>query len=193
MKNNSQNMVNSGRAAKGNSRQHEIRGQRCQRGRFSTNHFFNVRLYYRKNANYQGFCPDWAVKFCSILATSRRKFLPCWCRMKVIGQSLFERRRKSGEPLPKSGDGVYGFRGFGIAANFLQGLQRPSVVSCQSPGNDENNFSLTGDAGNQNAFRVRGHLCRFVFGQDSNLVAGLTNGTGKTLCSKMEQSLLKTG
>jgi hypothetical protein len=37
-----------------------------------------------------------------------------------------------------------------------------------------------------------GHLCRFVFGQDFNLVAGLTNGTGKTLCSILELSLLKT-
>ena len=76
MKNISQNTASGGRAAKGNFRQHEIRGQRCQRGRFSSNHFSVVRIYYLKNANYQGFCPDLPVKFCSILATSRRKFLP---------------------------------------------------------------------------------------------------------------------
>jgi len=152
MKNKSQNTAGGGRAAKGNFRQHEIRGQRCRRGRFSSNHFFLVRIYYLKNANYQGFRPDWPVKLCSFFELSRRNFLPSWCRMKIIGQSLFERRRKSGEPLPKSGDGVCGFGGFGIAANFLQSLQRPSAVSCQSPGDDENNFSPTGGAGNQNAF-----------------------------------------
>jgi hypothetical protein len=40
MKNMGQNMAGGGRAAKENSRQYEIRGQRRQRGRFSSNHFF---------------------------------------------------------------------------------------------------------------------------------------------------------
>jgi hypothetical protein len=70
-----QNMAGGGRAAKGNSRQYEIRGQRRQRGRFLSNHFFIVRMYYRKNAIYQGFRRNWLVEFCANLAPSRRKFL----------------------------------------------------------------------------------------------------------------------
>lgn len=76
MKNESQNTASGGRAAKGNFRQHEIRGQRCQRGRFSSNHFSGVRIYYLKNANYRGFCPNLPVKYCSIFAISRRNVLP---------------------------------------------------------------------------------------------------------------------
>lgn len=138
-----------------NFRRCGIRGQKRPRGRFSSNHFSPVMIDYLKNANYQGFRPDWPVKLCSFFELGRRNFLPGCCLMKIIGQSLFERRRKSGEPLPKSGNEVCGFRGFGIAANFLQSLQEQSAASCQSPGNGENNFSLTRDAENQNAFRVR--------------------------------------
>ena len=42
------------------------------------------------------------------------------------------------------------------------------------------------------AFSACGIPLPFFFGQDSNLVAGLTNGMGKTLCSILELSLLKT-
>jgi len=74
---------------------------------------------------------------------------------------------------------------------FLAKLARPSVVSCQSPADDENNFSPTGDAGNQNAFRIRETpmpVCLrtgFQFG-------GRLTIRDKALSSKMEQSLLKT-
>jgi hypothetical protein len=44
----------------------------------------------------------------------------------------------------------------------------------------------------QKHFLSVGHLCRFVFGRDFNLVAGLTTGAGKPLCSILELSLLKT-
>ena len=54
-----------------------------------------------------------------------------------------------GKPSPKSRDRAGGFRDFGSAANFLQSLQRPSAVSCQSPGDEENHFRPTGGAGNQ--------------------------------------------
>ena len=125
MKNKSQNAASGGRAAKGNFRQHEIRGPRCRRGRFFSNQFSIVRIYYLKNANYQGFCPDLPVKFCSILAISRRKFLPSWCRMKITGQSLYERRRKSGEPLPKSGMGFVASGGRGkFLAKFARAVRR---------------------------------------------------------------------
>jgi hypothetical protein len=76
MKNTRQNMAGGGRAAKGNSRQYEIRGQRRQRGRFSSNHFFIVRIYYRKNAIYQWFRRNRPVEFCANLAPSHRNFLP---------------------------------------------------------------------------------------------------------------------
>jgi len=35
-----------------------------------------VRIYYLKNAIYQGFCQNWPVKYCAMYETSRRKFLP---------------------------------------------------------------------------------------------------------------------
>lgn len=75
MKNMRQNMAGGGLLAKGNSRQHEIRGQRRQPGRFLSNHFFLVRIYYRQNVIYQGFCQNWPVEFCANLAPIRRKFL----------------------------------------------------------------------------------------------------------------------
>jgi len=65
---------------------------------------------------------------------------------KIIGQLLFKLRRKSGEPLSKFGDAIRGFRGFGVAADFLQSLQGPSAAFCQSPGNAKNNLSPPGAA-----------------------------------------------
>jgi hypothetical protein len=75
MKNKSQHDQRRSRK-KGNFRQYEIRGQRCQRGHFSKNHFLQVRIYYRKNALYQGFRPDLPMKLCSMIEQGRRSFLP---------------------------------------------------------------------------------------------------------------------
>ncbi|HEV2327895.1 MAG TPA: hypothetical protein VGY56_03795 [Verrucomicrobiae bacterium] len=118
---------------------------------------FLVRIYYQKNTIYQRFWLDSAYTIlCSWCATPSKSSAMLVPHEKIIGQAWFERRRKPGELFSKSGDGVCGFRDFGIAANLLQSLQRPSVVSRQSPGDDENNFSPTGNTGNQNAFRVLG-------------------------------------
>jgi len=76
MKNMNRNMVGGGWTVKAKFRQCEIRGQRRQRGRFPSNHFFAVRIYYHKNAIYQGFRRNWPVEICANLAPSRRKFLP---------------------------------------------------------------------------------------------------------------------
>jgi hypothetical protein len=66
---------------------------------------------------------------------------------KIIGQLHFKLRRKSGEPLSQFGDAIRGFRGFGVAADFLQSLQGPSAAFCQSPGHAKNNFNPRGAAG----------------------------------------------
>jgi hypothetical protein len=69
---------------------------------------------------------------------------------KIIGKWFFNRRRKSGEPSPKSGGGSCAFRNFEVTADFLQSLQGPSAVFYQSPGNAKNNFSPPGDTGIRN-------------------------------------------
>jgi hypothetical protein len=72
MKDMNQNMASGGGAAEGNFRQLEIRGQGRQHGRFSSNHFFVVRIYYLKNAIYQGFRQNWPVKYCASLAQASK-------------------------------------------------------------------------------------------------------------------------
>ena len=105
-----------------------------------------------------------------------------------VPKNMAKTQRK---PPPKSGDRVGGLRDFGSAANFRQRLEKPSAVSGQSPGDDENNFRPTGDAGNQNAF------CDPDTSWPVSLLAGfpfvgrIDGQNEKTLCFKMKQSVLK--
>ena len=118
---------------------------------------FIVRMYYPKDPIYQGFRRDLArIILCSCCRMPSKISAMLAPYEEIIGQSWFGRRRTSGKPSSKSGDGVCGFRGSEIAADLLQSLQKSSGVSCQGPGNDENNFRPTGGAGKQNAFRVPG-------------------------------------
>ena len=76
MKNKSKHDQRRAGGKKGSSRQSEIYGQSGRRRFFPSNHFPHVRIYYQRNAIYQGFRRDWPVEFCANLAPSRRKFLP---------------------------------------------------------------------------------------------------------------------
>jgi hypothetical protein len=76
MKDMNQNMASGGRAAEGNFRQLEIRGRGVSTGDFPQIVFFVVRIYYLKNAIYQGFRQNWPVTYCASHAQGRRKFLP---------------------------------------------------------------------------------------------------------------------
>jgi hypothetical protein len=96
-----------------------------------------------------------------------------------------------GKPSPKSGDRADGFRDFGSAANFLQGLQRPSAVSCQSSGDDENNFGPTGDAGNPKAFCDPDTSLPVSLLAEFPLDGRIDGQNEKTLCFKMKLSVLK--
>ena len=185
MKNKSQNTASGGRAAQGNFRQHEIRGRRRQHGRFSSNHFSLVRIYYRKNANYQGFRPDLPVKLCSIFATSRRNFLPCWCRMKIIGQSLFERRRKRRANRRQN-------PGTGPVASVTSEARQISCKACKGrppfpvrvPATMKIISVRLATRETKTHFVTLIHLCRFPFRQNSHWMAGLTAKTKSHFVSK---------
>jgi hypothetical protein len=70
-------MTSGGRAAKrGIPASVKFMGKGVIEGFFSSNHFPHVRIYYLKNANYQGFCPNLTIKCCAMIAQGRRKFLP---------------------------------------------------------------------------------------------------------------------
>ena len=76
MKNKSKHEQRRADGKKGNFRQRESYGQKGRRRFCPSNHFPQVRIYYRKNALYQGFRPDLPVKLCSMIEQGRRNFLP---------------------------------------------------------------------------------------------------------------------
>jgi hypothetical protein len=51
-------------------------GRGVSAGDFPQIVFFVVRIYYLKNAIYQGFRQNWPVKYCAMYEPNRRKFLP---------------------------------------------------------------------------------------------------------------------
>jgi len=119
----------------------------------------------------------------------RYNFVQC---MNKASENFRQTRPVNERKEPKNTAKTPGFHDFGSAANFLQSLQRPSAVSCQSPGDEENHFRPTGGAGNQNAF------CDPDTSLPVSLLAGfpfvgrIDGQNEKTLCHKMKQSLLKT-
>ncbi len=193
MKNMNPNTASDGWAAEGNFRQYEIRGRRGQRGQFSSNHFSLVRLYYLKNANYQVFCPDLPVKLCSFFELSRQNFPPCWCRMEKLSAN---RCLSGGENRANRCQNP----GMGFVASVASESRQISCKACKGrppfpvrvPATMKIISVRLATRETKTHFVSVGHLCRFAFGQDSNLVAGLTTGTEKTLCSILEPSRLKT-
>ena len=95
------------------------------------------------------------------------------------------------KPPPESQAGGYGFLDLGSAANFLQGLQRLSAVSRQSPGDGENHFRPAGDAGNPNAFCVLDTPLPFCLSAGFPFDGRIDGQNKKTLCFKMKLSVLK--
>jgi hypothetical protein len=169
MKNKNQNTVSGGRAAEGNFRQYEIRGQRCQRGWFSSNHFPVVIIYYRKNADFRGLCADLLVKHCSIFEPGGRNFPPCWCRMKIIGQSWFERRQKNRANHCQNPR-------MGFVASVALEARQISCKACKGrppfpvrvPATMKIISVRLATRETKMHFVSVGYLCRFAFGQDSN-------------------------